>query len=191
MKTRWFILLLLMSGLVGRSLPAAEVYTWTDASGMVHITDRPPPPGARVTAVAKDKRPIVETFAADSETPAPVEAAREQIDDSRSAWQDVQALTEKLNAAQAAYEDAADALAKEQAKYTYSATRRKAPRQTVVDLEEKARQAFTEYRDALDAVNKAELAARETEARAQRAIEAVNAPPAPPATLPVPPSPSP
>ena len=172
---RYPLILMLVACLPAMNLPAAEIYTWTDADGLLHITDLPPPPGARLAAVAKDKRPVVKMLPPGEKAAAAAAGAREQISESRDAWQKVQALSEKRDAAQAAYEDAAAAVVAEKAKYTYSAKRRRAPRQTVTDLEKAAQAAFTKYRQILDAYNKAELAAREAEQRATRAIDAVSA----------------
>ncbi|MFH1981665.1 MAG: DUF4124 domain-containing protein [Pseudomonadota bacterium] len=175
MRKPWIILLLLAIGHPGASLSAAEVYTWTDAKGLTHLTDRPPPPGVQVKAVAKDKRPIVEKLSAESQAVAADETAREQIRENQAAWQTAQDLTGKVTAAQAAYEDAVAAVAAERAKFAYSAERRKAPRETVIELEKTAQTAFEEYRKLLDTYNQATLAAREAEQRAQSAIEAVGA----------------
>ena len=183
MRKPWMIWLVLTMSLTGAGLWAAEVYTWTDARGLTHITDRPPPPGVQVTAVAKDKRPIVEKISSETAAAAATDKAREQLQENQSAWQTVQDLAKKVSAAQAAYEDAVAAVQEAQAKFAYSAKRRKAPRQAVTDLEEKAQAAFAEYRQLLDAYNAAQLAAREAEQRAQGAIDAVN-PEIPPTPLP-------
>lgn len=173
MRYGWLFIAIMAAASLSSGSTAAEVYTWTDDNGLVHITDRPPPRGARIRAVVEDKRLVVETVSPGTREQEAVTAAQHQIEDSESAWQKVQSLGEKLNAAKVAYEDAAAAAEAEEAKFSYSAKRRRAPRENVVELQEKAQQAFSYYRQILDAFNKAELVARQTEERTRRVIEEV------------------
>ena len=66
-------------------LPAAEIYTWTDKDGNLHITKEPPPKGSRL----KDVTPYSEktkTPASDDQTPQSGRAAdREGTEKSRQA----------------------------------------------------------------------------------------------------------
>lgn len=175
MKISRIIWLLFVMGLFGGHPFAAEVYTWTDTDGLVHITDRLPPPNTRIQAVVEDLRPHVKMLSPERTQTDAGAVAREQITENQAAWQSVQDLRDKLDAAQAAYEDATAALEAEQAKYAYSAKRRRAPRQSVTELEEAAKTAFAEYRRILDDYHQAELAAREAGQRTRSAIEAVGA----------------
>lgn len=181
MKHIWAIFMLLLTVLTVGSAWSGEVYTWTDAQGIVHITDRPPPPGVRVKAVDKDKRPVVETFPSERRPTPAASAAAEKIKESDAALVNLQEMAEKVSEAQAAYESAVEAVEAEKAKYAYSAKRRRAPRQTVIELDEKAKEAFSVYRQLLNEYKQAELEAREADQRANAAIEAVGAtPPVPP-----------
>ncbi len=177
MKHTRSIILLLVTVLSGGGAWSAEVYTWTDAQGMVHITDRPPPPGVQVKAVDKDKRPVVETFTSERRPTPAASTAAEKIKESDAALVNLQEMAEKVSEAQTAYEAAVEAVEAEQAKYAYSAKRRRAPRQTVIELDETAKAAFSEYRRLLNEYKQAELKAREADQRANAAIEAIGATP--------------
>lgn len=48
MKTGYTFVLALLVLLVGQSLSAKTIYTWTDKDGHIHITDRQPPKGALI-----------------------------------------------------------------------------------------------------------------------------------------------
>jgi predicted RNase H-like nuclease (RuvC/YqgF family) len=69
MKRVWATIQVLCVGLVFLSTAVAgEVYTWTDADGNIHITDRPPKDSSQVESVIRYSKP---TEPAASPDPAP------------------------------------------------------------------------------------------------------------------------
>ena len=42
-----FVLAIVIAGAAGAATAQQKIYRWTDQSGRVHITDTPPPPGAK------------------------------------------------------------------------------------------------------------------------------------------------
>lgn len=94
--------------------PATEVYTWTDANGVVHYSDSPPASGASATVQVDEiyrpgsadaypstgKQSQLPAAAPDQpESPPPPTAAqlrREQIAENRSKSQEARAETERL-----------------------------------------------------------------------------------------------
>jgi hypothetical protein len=50
------------------NLPAAEIYTWTDKDGNLHITESPPPKGAKLKEVTPYSS---KTETQDSDNPSP------------------------------------------------------------------------------------------------------------------------
>ncbi len=61
-QVMWFVLVLAIPAIAG------EVYTWTDADGNIHITDRPPKDGTQVDSVIRYSKPA-ETAAAPAPAP--------------------------------------------------------------------------------------------------------------------------
>ena len=71
MKQVWTTIQVLCVGLVFLSAAVAgEVYTWTDADGNIHITDRPPKDSAQVESVIRYSKPT-ETAASPDPAPQP------------------------------------------------------------------------------------------------------------------------
>ena len=71
MKRLWATIQVLCVGLVFLSTAVAgEVYTWTDADGNIHITDRPPKDSAQVDSVIRYSKPT-ETDAPPDPAPQP------------------------------------------------------------------------------------------------------------------------
>ncbi len=83
MTSRHFsaVLSTLASACLAIPIAYADVYTWTDPSGRVNVSNLPPPEGTRVTNVVRENPP----------TPAQLEARREA-----ARLAEVQALTERV-----------------------------------------------------------------------------------------------
>ena len=92
---RLLILLILMTlAIPASSVFAKKLYTWTDKDGVPHITDRPPPPGANVQSVVRDKPgPIVVKVpgAAKKERPERRDAIESLKRETEVAWQKAEA----------------------------------------------------------------------------------------------------
>ena len=61
-------------GALGWTAAHADIYTWTDASGKVNLSNRPPPEGARVTSVYREDPAVAATAEA-----ARAAAARDEV----------------------------------------------------------------------------------------------------------------
>ena len=175
---RLLILLVLISlAIPASSVFAKKLYTWTDKDGVKHITDRPPPPGANVKSVVRDRPGPIVVKVPGAAKPARTEG-RNAIEslkrEAEIAWQKAEADRQKTFELQGVFEDATAAVVAERAKFRYSADRRRAPRQVIIDKEEIAQKAFRDYRKALDTFRLSEKKAIEAEKTLQSAIDALN-----------------
>ena len=53
MKSAVFLIIMVISNMMILAAAAENLYTWTDASGKLHITDEAPPPNARVKEIVR------------------------------------------------------------------------------------------------------------------------------------------
>ena len=66
---------------LGATAAHADIYTWTDKSGLVNVSNLPPPEGARISKVVKEtpKDPAREAAARESARQAEVRALNERV----------------------------------------------------------------------------------------------------------------
>lgn len=72
----------ILAGTVGLQLARADIYTWTDASGRVNVSNLAPPEGVRVTHVVHENAPTVvprSDPARDAARDAEVQALAERV----------------------------------------------------------------------------------------------------------------
>ena len=68
----WTIVIIAMGALVHPAIAAGAIYKWKDASGSIHFTQTPPPPGARLLEGPKEEpRPAPKADAPSKAAPPP------------------------------------------------------------------------------------------------------------------------
>lgn len=173
MKFIVFTCLFLLMGLVSASL-ADKLYTWTDANGVTHITQTPPPANAKLRDIIPyEPRTQAEIRAIEQQRQAIQERFTREaaLEDAREARRKAQEARQRAADARAAAEAAERRAEAFKERVSNNTRRRQLNLSTILRLEAEALAARNKAVKALEDAELAEKRAEEVEKRAEEIRE--------------------